>query len=74
MSRRDELAAVLRLRGLNDREITTLIDATRAEQLTDAANLLEVTNPDRGAEFSEGVDWALDALRTMAKALDGGVR
>jgi predicted XRE-type DNA-binding protein len=74
MSRRDELAAVLKLKGLHEREITTLIEATRAEQLTDAANLLEVTNPDRSAEFSEGVDWALGALRTMAKALDGGAR
>lgn len=31
-----------------------------------AAQRLEDTNPDRGYEFSEGVDWAVAELRTLA--------
>jgi len=48
------------------------LDAFLAEKLRDIANTLEVINPDRGAEFSEGVDWALDRLRTLADHITGG--
>lgn len=36
----------------------------RTERLR-AADLLEARNPDRNADFSEGVDWAIDELRCM---------
>lgn len=31
-----------------------------------AADQLEARNPDRSAEFSDGVDWAISELRRMA--------
>ncbi|MFJ6667479.1 hypothetical protein [Streptomyces sp. NPDC091383] len=50
------------------------LDAYLAEKLRPIADTVELTNPDRSAEFSEGVDWALDRLRTLANNLDGGAR
>jgi hypothetical protein len=38
----------------------------RATVLREAADRLEERNPDRSADFSDGVDWALDELRRMA--------
>jgi hypothetical protein len=48
------------------------LDAFLAEKLRDVANTLEVINPDRSAEFSEGVGWAIDRLKTLADDLSGG--
>lgn len=39
----------------------------RAEQLKLTADVLEVANPDRSAEFSEGVDWAIATIRSAAE-------
>lgn len=37
-----------------------------AADLTWAADRLEATNPDRDADFSAGVDWAVAELRRLA--------
>ncbi|MFK4869042.1 hypothetical protein ACI3K4_27890 [Streptomyces sp. CSMPJR101] len=50
------------------------LDDFLAEKLRDIADTLEAINPDRGAEFSDGVDWALDRLRTLANHMSGGAR
>jgi hypothetical protein len=50
------------------------LDAYLAEKLRDIANTLVVVNPDRSAEFSDGVDWAVDRLKTLADDLAGGAR
>ena len=42
------------------------VRADRATLFREAADRLEERNPDRSADFSEGVDWALDELRAMA--------
>ncbi|MGZ0231180.1 hypothetical protein [Streptomyces sp. CPS1] len=78
MSRRDELAAALRLKGLNEREIDTLINAAIAEELRAAAE--ETTSPvpplEAGprTEFERGLVTAFHALRRRADNLDGGAR
>jgi|GEM_PF-4546621 len=57
-------------------EVQAAIDAYRAEveaaQLRKTADLLIYINPDRSADFSEGVDWAADELRRVAS--EAGVR
>lgn len=50
------------------------LDAFLAEKLRTIADTLEALNPDRGAEFSEGVDWTLDRLRSLADDFAGGAR
>jgi hypothetical protein len=45
---------------------------TPAEVLREAAETAEETNPDRSYEFSEGVDWVVDLLRTLADVAEGG--
>jgi hypothetical protein len=40
--------------------------ADLAETLRTAAKHLHDTNPDRGADFSAGVDWAIEELRVLA--------
>lgn len=74
---RDDILAGLRASEgstVGDATPEQILDAYRAEVIRDAANLAEATNPDRSAEFSEGVDWTLDALRHMAAAIGGGDR
>ncbi|MEU0200858.1 MULTISPECIES: hypothetical protein [unclassified Streptomyces] len=63
-----------RLLALLDRyaDPQSKLDAYLAEKLRDIANTLEVINPDRSAEFSEGVDWAIERLKTLADELSGG--
>lgn len=41
--------------------------ADLAEAFRVAAQQLEYTNPDRDADFSAGVDWAVGELRTLAE-------
>lgn len=50
------------------------LDAYLAERLRTITDTAKLMNPDRSAEFSDGVDWALDTLRTLADNLDGGAR
>ncbi|TXJ78569.1 hypothetical protein E2C11_16305 [Streptomyces lavendulae] len=50
------------------------LDAFLAERLRAITDTVELANPDRSAEFSDGVDWVLDTLRTLADNLGGGAR
>lgn len=42
-----------------------------AQLLRDAARRLDDVNPDRGAEFSDGVTWAVATLQQLADEIDG---
>jgi hypothetical protein len=64
MSAREELAAVLKLRGLRANEIDALLAAHRAEVLRDAADRLVAF--DRAGEAH--------LLRRMADEPEGGAR
>ena len=52
--------------------VDTLLDQVERhaarEALRDAADWAETANPDRSADFSEGVDWVLGELRRIADA------
>ncbi|MFF1544119.1 hypothetical protein [Streptomyces sp. NPDC058291] len=71
---RDQIAEALRYwvhptdRGTAAEAVLAALpeQADRAAVLREAAEHLEAVNPDRGAEFSDGVDWAVDELRRMA--------
>lgn len=69
-------SAHYRLLALLDRyaDPQTKLDAYLAEKLRAIADTVEEANPDRSADFSEGVDWTLDRLRTLADSLAGGAR
>jgi hypothetical protein len=41
-----------------------------AQVLREAAERLEERNPDQCADFSDGVDWVLGELRTLAQEID----
>ncbi|MEV8548359.1 hypothetical protein AB0L04_00690 [Streptomyces glaucescens] len=49
-----------------DAVLAVLPTTDRAAVLREAADRLEERNPDRSADFSDGVDWTLDELRRMA--------
>ncbi|MFF5404559.1 hypothetical protein ACFY8K_17040 [Streptomyces misionensis] len=55
-------------------EARASVNRLLAERLRVITGGLEAANPDRSAEFSEGVDWMLAELRTLADNLDGGAR
>ncbi|MFF4489491.1 hypothetical protein ACFY0F_23830 [Streptomyces sp. NPDC001544] len=75
---RNELAAALRLKGLNEREIDTLINAALAEELRASADEIAEPVPPLQAgprtEFERGLVTAFHALRARADKLDGGAR
>ncbi|KMS79562.1 hypothetical protein ACH49_12070 [Streptomyces leeuwenhoekii] len=50
------------------------LDAYLAEKLRTIVDTIEAVNPDRNADFSEGVDWTLDRLRSLIDDLAGGAR
>ncbi|MER5653500.1 hypothetical protein ABT076_10840 [Streptomyces sp. NPDC002131] len=50
------------------------LDAFLAEKLRTIVDTLEALNPDSSAEFSEGVDWTLNRLRSLADDFSGGQR
>lgn len=62
-SRADAWLAAAEAAGVVQR---TTASPSRADTLRSAADRLESANPDRDADFSEGVDWARDELRRMA--------
>ncbi|MEV8324564.1 hypothetical protein [Kitasatospora sp. NPDC056731] len=70
-----ELAARQRLTDLlgNDDAKALLAELT-ATAYRQAADVLELGNPDRSPEFSDGVDWAVDTLRSAADKTTGGAR
>ncbi|MFF9088429.1 hypothetical protein ACF1BE_18770 [Streptomyces sp. NPDC014991] len=43
-----------------------LVDAYSAALLRQAARHLRTVNPDRSADFSDGVDWAITQLNELA--------
>ncbi|SEC02052.1 hypothetical protein SAMN04490357_0980 [Streptomyces misionensis] len=55
-------------------EARASVDRLLADRLRVIADTLETTNPDRCADFSEGVDWTVNRMRTLADNLDGGAR
>lgn len=77
MSRRDELAAVLKLKGLHEREITTLIDAVRSETLREAIeaardeHLTDATGDETDDAYNRGV---ADAIAAIDALINGGAR
>lgn len=48
------------------------VDSYSADLLRAVAARLDETNPDRSADFSEGVDWVLSEIRRIAD--EGGAR
>lgn len=44
--------------------VEPLLDAYRNQELALMADRLERENPDRGADFSAGVDWAIATIRS----------
>ncbi|WP_109030066.1 hypothetical protein [Streptomyces rubrogriseus] len=50
------------------------LDAYLAEKLRTIVDTIEAVNPDRSEDFSEGVDWTLDRLRSLIGDLSGGAR
>jgi hypothetical protein len=57
-----------KVRQGRDAEIARL-PVDRAAVIREAADWLDGCNPDRGAEFSDGVDWATSELRRLAAAV-----
>jgi hypothetical protein len=51
-----------------------VLDTYRAEIMSLAADVLEGGNPDLSPEFSDGVGWAVDTLRSAADKAAGGAR
>jgi hypothetical protein len=73
MSTRDDILAGLRIAepgSVGDETPEDLLDRYRAEVealvLGQTAELLDRANPDRGWEFSQGVDWAVAEIRRMS--------
>lgn len=66
MTAREELAAVLRLKGLTPREVDALLDAHRAAVLREAADAINAMPQDY--ECDPGRGDAADLLRRMADA------
>ncbi|MFJ9448199.1 hypothetical protein ACIRRH_41245 [Kitasatospora sp. NPDC101235] len=54
--------------------VGSLLDQLTADAYRTAADVLEVGNPDRSPEFTEGVDWAVETLRSAADKTVGGAR
>ncbi|MFF7824252.1 hypothetical protein ACFZCM_03415 [Streptomyces rochei] len=69
-------SAHYRLLALLDRysDSQEKLDAFLAEKLRTIVDTIETVNPDRSAEFSDGVDWTLDRLRSLINDLSGGAR
>ncbi|MFE2407049.1 hypothetical protein ACFXDE_01760 [Kitasatospora sp. NPDC059408] len=59
---------------LGDGPTTALVNELTANAYRRAADVLEAGNPDRSPEFSDGVDWAVDTLRSVADKTAGGAR
>jgi hypothetical protein len=77
MSRRDELAAVLKLKGLHEREINALIGAVRAENLREAIEaargeyLTDATGDETDEAYNRGV---ADSIAAIDALINGGAR
>ncbi|RPE34955.1 hypothetical protein [Kitasatospora cineracea] len=65
-SARQKLAALLDAAGVEYATADAAITAVLAEQTGLSAHVLELANPDRDADFSAGVDWAVATLRAAA--------
>ncbi|MFJ3923075.1 hypothetical protein [Streptomyces sp. NPDC090022] len=70
MSAQSDLETALRHLGASDTVAVAVASTVaanfRAEDLSDAADLLNRVNPDRDVDFSAGVDWAVGELRRLA--------
>ncbi|WP_282203947.1 hypothetical protein [Kitasatospora fiedleri] len=68
-SARQHLASLLDDVGVDHAVADAAITAVLAEMISLSAHTLELANPDRSPEFSDGVDWAIDTLRSAAAKL-----
>ena len=71
---RQRLATLLEAAGVDYATADAAITATLADQIVLSAHVLELANPDRSSDFSDGVDWAVDTLRSAAAGIDTAAR